>query len=336
MTFRGQEKQRYKAIKPRLFPPEACFPGNYHDHPRVFCLPDTLTYENLYCGFQFDAIGYFRERGIGWHDGLPDHSGNKKGFPSNHLCCSQSACVNVLWPMVVSGELLAKAFRPFFPELKQVLPFDADLPLKDGRQPFLVFEWTGTQNYLGEVGNRQRGANATGGDFAFRFLRYDGRVQLVLGEWKYTESYPVKVPDPNPTRRRVYREAFERWQARQPHLPGYEHFFVEPLYQLMRLTLLAQEIENAKGDGEMQADIVSALVVSPKANREYRERFTSPVFSQYGRTICDAWFLLAPQDRFLSISTESLLTVIEQVAPPGLCAWEEYLSLRYGWWKGLP
>ncbi len=33
------------------------------------------------------------------------------------------------------------------------------------------------------------GANFTSADFAFRFRENDGRIHLVLGEWKYTEEY---------------------------------------------------------------------------------------------------------------------------------------------------
>ena len=69
---------------------------------------------------------------------------------------------------------------------------------------------------------------------------------MVLGEWKYTESYAAPLPPPekiNPTRLKVYQTAFDVWRVDQPDLPAYESFFVEPFYQLMRLTLLAREME---------------------------------------------------------------------------------------------
>ncbi len=334
MTFRAREKERYKALKPRLFSAAACQPGTYRNIPREFCLADGHSEENLYQGFREEAITYFRERHITWHDGLPDRYGNGRGLPSNHLCCSQSACVNCLWPLTRHPDALTQVFRPFFPDLAEVLPFEADEPLPGGTKPFLTFEWIGTQNYLGEVGNRSRGANATSADFAFRFRRYDGRIQLVLGEWKYTEYYPCKEPNPNSTQLRVYRHAFDHWKTLRPELSDYRAFFVEPFYQLMRLTLLAQGMEQARldGEGEMEADIVSVIVVVPKANRDYTERFTVPVFARYGRTVGSAWAYLAPADRFMSIAAESLLTVIEQVTEP-LRVWRDYLITRYGWWR---
>ena len=335
MIFRDAEKKRYQTLKPVLFSPEACEPGTYRRIPRDFCLTDGHSPENLYAGVREDAIAYFRQRRITWHDGLPDRFGNGRGLPSNHLCCSQCACVNALWPLARHPDLLARVFRCFLPDLAEPLPFEADDSLPDGSQPYLAFEWIGTQNYLGEVGNRRRGANATSADFAFRFRRYDGLTHLVLGEWKYTEYYPPREPTPNATQLRVYREAFDRWNALRPGLPEYRSFFVEPFYQLMRLTLLAQAMEHARaqGAGEMEADVVSVLTVVPHADREYEERFTAPVFARYGRTVGAAWSFLAPPDRFLSLHTENLLSVIEQVTPEPMSGWRDYLLTRYGWWR---
>lgn len=334
MTFRDTEKERYKILKPTLFSPEACDPGTYRGIPRAFCLADGYSAKNLYEGFRDDAIDYFRERGITWHDGRPDEYGNGRGLPSNHLCCSQSACVNALWPMTQDAELLARVFRPFFPELAEALPITADEPLPDGNKPYLAFEWIGTDRYLGERA-RTRGANATSADFVFRFRRYDGQIHLVLGEWKYTEYYGRKTSPPKQVQLDIYREAFERWRGGRTDLPDYQGFFTEPFYQLMRLSLLAQEMERARGrgEGEMGADLVSVLVIVPNANREYRERFTVPAFERYGRTVSTAWANLALPHRFLCVSTESLLTVIEQVAPQALRDWSDHLLTRYGWWR---
>jgi len=340
MTFRDTEKARYRTLKANLFSSAACSPGSYRGRLRPFCLADGHSAENLYESLREDAIAYFRDRRIPWHDGWPDREGKGRALPSNHLCCSQTACVNALWPLVQDSQLLAKVFRPFIPELAKPLPFDADGLLSDGTVPFLAFEWIGAKNYLGEVSWGTRGANATSADFSFRFRRYDGRVHLVLGEWKYTEYYGKKVKDPesiNRTRLRTYREAFHHWKASQLDLPPYHTFFVEPFYQLMRQTLLAQEMERggSRGAGEMEADIVSVIHVAPKANQEFGKSFeAAPCLSRYGRTVGAAWTQVAPEDRFLSISSESLLTLIEQVASASLRPWTDYLLARYGWWRG--
>lgn len=335
MTFRDSEKLRYESIKPNLFSKEAQTPGTYKGKPRTFCLADDCSAENLHESIRDEAITYFKVSGIPWHAGFSDTSGEKKTLPSNHLCCSQSMCVNCLAPMMRDAELLTNVFRVFLPAFLKPLPFQVDTPLENGKQPFLNFEYIGTKNYLGETNWGTRGANCTSVDFAFMFRRQSGLIQLVLGEWKYTEEYRGrKLPEPekiNSTRLRVYRKAFEYWKSNWPDLPPYEFFFVEPFYQLMRQTLLAQEMERAK---EMDADIVSLVHISPKANREFAETFTSPVLAEYGATVTDVWERLAPKDRFLSISSEDFLMAIEQAAGDRHKPWTDWLLERYGWWRG--
>ena len=329
-TFRDREKSRYQHIKTGLFSPSACQAGSYKGQPHPFCLANEHAAENLYVSYRAEALEYFRQRGIHWHDGVAGD------LPSNHLCCSQSACVNTLWPMVRDRQLLTRAFRPFLPELAEALPFGQDDPLPDGASPYLVFEWVGMDNYLGEVGQHRRGMNATSADFAFRFRRYDGRTQMVLGEWKYTESYSALLRPPaelNSTRLKVYRSAFDAWSASEPDLPAYTSFFTEPFYQLMRLTLLALAMEHRGGDGQMQADVVSVVHVAPHANTDFAHSLTSPALSTYGRTVTSAWAAIAPQDRFTPIASESLLTVIDQVTQDNLHGWRDYLLKRYGWWR---
>jgi hypothetical protein len=337
MTFRDQEKARYQHLKGRLFSSQAQPAGVYFGRPREFCLADGCSAENLHTSLRAEAIEYFEKRGIGWHHGCGDADERRKTLPSNHLCCSQSACVNALAPMMRDAYLLTRVFSIFLPELSEPLSMTADDVLTNGEALFLSFEWIGTENYLGERGSRTRGANATSADFALRFRRHDGRIQLVLGEWKYTEEYNgKKLPEKiNPTRFRTYRKAFNRWDRDQSNLPPYEAFFVDPFYQLMRLILLAREMERARdhGAGEMEADVVSVVHIAPMANTDFSKRFTSPVFAQYGSTVTEAWAAIAPDGRFAAITSESLLTAISHLAGEQHREWADWLITRYGWWR---
>ena len=188
MTFKDREKERYRKLKPKLFSPEAQPAGNYRGCPRFFCLADDYSSENLCKTIREPAIQYFNERNITWHDGL-----RKGQVPSNHLCCSQSCCINFLYPMANNSKLLASVFQHFYPELEKPLPIDEDLPLPNGSFSCVAFEWIGVRDYLGETKRkgpeRTRGANFTSADFIFRFRRRDGKIQIVIGEWKYTEAY---------------------------------------------------------------------------------------------------------------------------------------------------
>lgn len=330
-TFLESEKKRQISIKPVLYSIAACRDGVFMGKPRPFCLHEDHSDENLLPAVRADAIAYFRERTIPWHTGVGMN-------PSNHLCSSQVACVNTLFPLARDAKLLAAVFRSFLPQIRDVLPFNTDGKLPDGTAPALAFEWIGTQNYLGEKRSRSRGANATSADFAFRFRRWDGRIELVLGEWKYTEAYSTPLPSPdklNATRLETYRSAWKRWHKRQSDLPSYESFFSEPFYQLMRLTLLALEMETKLGDKpqELDADIVSIVHVAPAANRNFARSLTSPPLAALGTTVGQIWDRIAPDGRFVRVASESLLTVIDQVASPELGQWREALLRRYDWWR---
>lgn len=337
MSFRDREKQRYEKIKPKLFSVAAQVPGIYRGKPRPFCLADGHSAENLHESIRKEVIEYFAQRKIPWHDGTSSKDDTQKNLPSNHLCCSQTMCVNFLFPMVRDKELSRDVFKMFFENLSEILPFDADKPLSDRTKPFLAFEWIGMRNYLGETNWKTRGANCTSADFAFRFRTTDDKIQLVLGEWKYTEEYKGrKLPpheDINPTQYRVYKNAFDNWKKNNSKLPPYESFFVEPFYQFMRQTLLAREMEKAKmtkPPGEMDADIVSLLHISPAANEDFGKTFTSPIFKIYGDTVTKAWTSIVTKDRFRALSTEKFLQTIKFTAKTKYQIWLKWIEERYG------
>lgn len=335
MSFRNLEKERYEILKPILFSKEAQSPGTYKNKLHPFCLADGCSSENLHHSFRNEAIDYFKAREIPWHDGYDGMDGSKNSLPSGHLCCSQSMCVNTLFPMTTDKELLQRTFQVYFPEMKEPLPFTTDVPLPNGNYPFMSFEFVGQKTHFeGERNWPQRGANCTSLDFAFFFRRYDGKRQLVLGEWKYTEEYKShKLPprdEINKTRWDTYQEGFDTWRADNPNVPTYEHYFVEPFYQLMRQSVLADKMQMER---EMNADIVVHLHISPKANKEFSDPFTSPIFSKYGNTVLEAWKGIAHHDQFISIHSESLLTHIEQVVVEDKKPWAEWLLKRYGWWR---
>ena len=113
----------------------------------------------------------------------------------------------------------------------------------------------------------------------------------------------------------------------------YSALFFDPYYQLMRLQLLAQEMQVA---GEMDADLVTVLHICPEANNEFRKKVTSPKLrGMYpGKTTLEVWEELAPKDKFKSITVEGLLDTIVKHAGPKDRGWADYLKTRYGWDRG--
>ena len=92
---------------------------------------------------------------------------------------------------------MAVVLRELDYDVVEMLLFEADAT-PDDENCLVAFEWIGKRNYLeehfrsrvAEDAERKRGQNFTSlVDFVFRFRRSDGLIQIVAGEWKYTERY---------------------------------------------------------------------------------------------------------------------------------------------------
>jgi hypothetical protein len=312
---------KFKASSP-YFSNAARADGVYKGKSRPFCLPIECAEENLFPEIRQAALAYFASQGIKWHDG-------QNGQPSNHLCDSQVCCVNFLFAFSDKPDALAKVLRPVFPDIRTMLP------VENGQ--YVAFEWIGEENYLGEKisrnGKRTRGANFTSADAIVMFERIDGKRQIALIEWKYTESYggaSLKIARSGTDRTNIYRPLFRRDDCpiNKELLPNFEALFYEPFYQLMRQQFLAHEIERAQ---ELGADIVCVLHIAPDHNADFR-RVTSPDLAPLGDTVTDVWKkLVQRRDRFISISTERLFGGWLMGQLPGMRGWSEYINARYAW-----
>ena len=111
---------------------------------------------------------------------------------------------------------------------------------------------------------------------------------------------------------------------------AYQVFFSEPFYQLMRLTLLAKEMERL---GELEANVVCMVHIGPAADTGFAQSITSPTLRAYDCTVSAIWAQLAPKERPVAIPAEDLLSVIELAAPQARYPWRDDLLCRYGWWR---
>lgn len=254
--FLGTEKLyqiKFKASSPTISQ-NAKREGTYKSHFYPFCLPRECEEENLFPPIRDSIRVYFRRNKIKWHDG-------QDGNPSNHMCDSQVCCVNFLFPFANQPQALAAILKPVFPELLEMLPVEDGL--------YVAFEWIGEKNNLGEKisknGKRTRGANFTSADAAVRFRLADGRIQMCLIEWKYTESYSstnLVFAKSGQSRLEIYRPLLEAEDCPidTKRLPCLKAMFYEPFYQFMRQQLLAHEMEKAH---EQRAKLASVLRSSP-------------------------------------------------------------------------
>ena len=269
------------------------------------------------------APAYFKDRQITWHR------------HANHGLSSQVCCLNFLMPLATRPELLSRV-------VANALGIERPEMLEVERGPngdpwFVGFEWIGERDYLNEGGassSRTRGANATSSDAIVRF-RHGGRIETLLIELKYTETYGAPIPNkvregatrsPNEVRADRYRELI--------FAPGgpiradldlkLSDFFWEPFYQLLRQQMLAFRMERAR---EGAAECVRVLHISPAGNRRLHV-VTSPALKRFGE---DAFALFATllvhADRFVARTTEQVFGPIIADMPDD--PWAAYLADRY-------
>ncbi len=130
-------------------------------------------------------------------------------MPSKHLCDSQVCCVNFLYPFAHKPNTLKKLLQPLFPSIKKILKIEVN--------QYIAFELIGERNYLGEKTpkdwKRTRGANFSSADAALIFETNVGSRQIVLIEWKYTESYgktPIITSQSDSDSINTYKRLYER------------------------------------------------------------------------------------------------------------------------------
>ncbi|TGT72989.1 hypothetical protein EN802_14050 [bacterium M00.F.Ca.ET.159.01.1.1] len=264
---------------------------------------------------------------------------------ANHMLSSQACCLNFLMPLAEDpsrlSALVGQALKIDPPEMLEV-----ELG-PEGRPWFMGFEWIGRKDYLNEAGRAgtiQRGANCTSAD-AFTRFKTAGRIEGLLVEWKYTESYGAPLRDGSrildgqsePSGGHVTRRARYNDLMFAPNGPlkadlglSLDDFFYEPFYQLLRQQMLAYQMEK---NGE--ADVVRVLHISPSGNRKLHA-ITSPKFAGLGATDAFEFFrsLLDRSDRFVSRTTEALFGNLLADAPAG-DPWAAYITQRYAFVNGI-
>ena len=322
--FLKNEKLRQAQFKAssHYFSDAARLDGMYRGVARPFCLPGEYAEENLIPEIRESALAHFAQHSIKWHNG-------QYGKPSNHLCSSQVACVNFLFPFSDKPDLLAQLLSRVYPEINRMIPVENKL--------YVSFEWIGRENYLGEKisrnGLRHRGALFTSADAIVAFERKDKQCQVVLIEWKYGESYGgsfLRYAKSGTDRTGIYRHLLE-----SPDCPintdillNFECLFYEPFYQFMRQQLLANEMQKAN---ELNGDLVSVLHISPDHNNDFR-KVTSPQLKGLGESATGIWkILMKNKERFNSVSTETLFGDLSSIKSAEISSWKEYIETRYAW-----
>jgi hypothetical protein len=291
--------------------------GSLAGKTRDFVLPKSVASENLFSGFRADAEAYFSRNKIGWHRARA------------HLLSSQVGCLNFLAPFATQPDALREMLEPVLG------PIDGMLEPEKGENRFVAFEYVGGRDYLNEwkSGKFTRGANCTSVDAAIRFRSRSGEEMLLI-EWKYTESYsPPKKNDPkNKERSRRYETlAFAPYGPVRADLGTNSRICLpSQIYQLFRQQMLATQLQRDSSNGLKR---VRTMLVAPKGNIALHQ-MKIPVFDCFGTDIVAAWqAMLNDSDSFVYCETENLFRHAQAAVTrcPELEEWARYISERYGW-----
>jgi hypothetical protein len=278
------------------------------------------------------AEAFFRSRRIKWWQSAA--TGDQKGLvgPTHNTLSSQVACINTLMPLREDAAALTAILKAIDPDVEKVVAVD------DGHSnnPSLVeLEWVGSRGYPSLEGTSPtRGQRVTSSD-AFLVARLKtGLFRGYLMEWKYVEDGAEKDKgqgDEGKARLRRYSPLFKK-----VFKPGLQlsHFLIDPIYQLVRLCLLARKIVDDHQLNRITS--VRAVLVCPRTNSAYRNTRPGRRIEELLKTTTVAGTIrnaLIDPDSFIDAAPEELVSAVRQLASPPSerSEWLTYMRRRYGW-----
>jgi hypothetical protein len=319
-TFRKiQEKRQVGLMNTEVFDND---PGRgvYRGYEREFVLQDGM--HNLYGPIRENALKYFSDNKISWWD---------TSTPTGHTLSSQIACLNHLFAIRNDKDAVLALLNGVRDEFEDVLPIPCD-----AQPAYIAFEVVSDNELLNE-GKPKRGSQCTSVDaFIYAVHRGDHKKWLIPIEWKYVEQYAngdkstedrpgdPKVPNGRGKKRLDRYSGLIDASTQLKSLQQYQAsvYYQEPFYQLMRQTLLVENmVKNSEGERLVAEDYLHIHVI-PKTNSELLNR----PFKVSGMTMEATWrSMLADQTKYVIVDPADLMRSISE-RYPDLC---NYLSERY-------
>ncbi|MBO4739045.1 MAG: hypothetical protein J5606_05735 [Bacteroidales bacterium] len=256
--------------------------GFYQGANRKYVLQEKDSAYNLY----EDSKQYFLDHKISWWG-----ENAMKQKPSGHLVSSQIHCLNHLFALrkddAAIKAIIEKATGL---QIEQVLVAPLD---KDGG--YITFEFVcKNKKLLGEK-HETRGANCTSVDALVYVQTTDGRKLLIPIEWKYTETYYGKEAEESSL------ERYPKLIDEKSNLKCWNDLYKsDPYYELMRQTLLVEQIIRHKDCG-IEADDYIHIMIIPNEHMELK----SAIEDNYIPTLKD-------KSKFKIIDPEELLSPLKE------------------------
>jgi len=269
-----KDNEREKAPKRKCFNNDS-FNGIYRKIPREFVLSN---WKNNFLGEipQKLILSYFEHNKISWW-------GGKK--PTGNILSSQIACLNYLFVIRTDRDAVLSLAQTISTDLIDVLEIAND---SNNTKAFISFEVVSDTDYLNECVNGQsptRGNNCTSIDALIVAKHKNGKTILIPIEWKYTECYgnTDKSTEDGKNNQKGsqksgkirldrYSELINKSSQLKIKLKDYKSsvYFFEPFYQLMRQTLWAEQMIDAKNriNESIHADDYIHVHVIPSENND--------------------------------------------------------------------
>lgn len=341
MNFAEFEQKRYAELLKselgmELFPNGHRVAGVYRGKVRAYTIDPIYSDENLEPGIREDAINYLSKI----DSERPGRRSKRKYVVNNSLCHSNTAYLNFWFAFNRHPEKLKQLLISLGYPVDEMLNLRKDTQATSQSKPIYVgFEWGGEKDYLRTHFFTLLDIpqfHSTICDFYFRFKRTDGKIQTVIGEWKYTEGLQFSGRILKPRLKEKIKE-FKRFisHLNLPKNINRDELAFDPFRQLMRLQILASEMEKVK---EQKSDIVSLLMVTPKENNSINNDIIPQGLGSLGKSIFEIWEKIAQKDRFKGVHREDLFNLtIENECYPNQ-EWLNYLVQRYNMvpYKTLP
>ncbi len=332
MYFAEQEQERYthllsSDLGKNLFPNGSKKAGIFHGKPVLHRIDSSHSNENLEPSIRDSALKYLSEI-----SSENPHTQKKKRYVvTNNLCNSNVSYLNFWFAFNNAPDKLKKLLLLLGYDVAELIDIRNDRPhTKTSQQIFVGFEYGGRKDYLRSHLHELNGStqpHSTYPDFYFRFRRTDGKIQTVIGEWKYTEDHRYSARKLKSRLKRKIEEyiPFFRNLNLPKNLDHYELAF-DPFRQIARLQLLANEMEKAR---EGHADEVSLLLVTPKANKNFNFEIIPDQLGTLGTSVFEIWDKVAPRNRFKGVYLEDLFKLITTNECYPDHNWLNYQNERY-------
>jgi hypothetical protein len=268
--------------------------------------------ENLHESIRDEAKHYFQENDIAWWK----YGNNSDRNPTNHMVSSQIQCLNHLFSLRKDKESTLKLAQLFDPEIEDVLR-----ALTDYESGYIAFEFIYENDKLLNEKHKQarRGSFCTSIDAFIIALKRREKVLIPI-EWKYTEKYFEFENKAFGGENNKYSQLIRNSAQLKP-IDELAHSccFYEPFYELMRQTLLVEQMVRTG----VASDFLHVMVVPFENNDLLDNNYT---FTK--DDLQTTWYnCLYNKGKFKIVDSKQIRQVIENL--PGYEKLADYLKSRY-------